>query len=54
MVEIDDMILYNNKSKLIIVYFIDKFTSMCHYEKDLNEFSLSLIEKAYKKVYGEY
>ena len=25
---------------------------MCHYERDLNEFSLAILEKAYLKVYG--
>lgn len=32
--------------------FIEKQVSMCYYEKDLSEFSLSLVEKAYLKVYG--
>lgn len=27
---------------------------MCHYERDLNDFSLPLIEKAYMKIYGEH
>lgn len=26
---------------------------MCYYEKDNNEFSLALIEKAYLKLYGD-
>jgi len=27
---------------------------MCFYEKDLSEYSLALLEKAYLKLYGQY
>ena len=36
----------------LLLNWVDKFLSMCHYEKDINEFSLALLEKAYVKVYG--
>ena len=56
MIEIDDQILYNTKSKylLIINVLIGKKLAMCNYELDSNEFSLSLLEKAYLKVYGGF
>lgn len=45
MIELDDQILYNTKRKRL---------AMCNYELDTNEFSLSLLEKAYLKVYGGF
>jgi hypothetical protein len=37
---------------LIINIHIEKALSLCYYEKDPNEFSLALLEKAFIKVYG--
>lgn len=53
LVEIDDLVLYNNRStRSFLIIYLEKCISMCSYEKDSSEFALSLLEKAYLKVYG--